>query len=65
MVEREIRVRTAAGDMTIFAVHPRGDGPFPIAILYMDGVGYREQVSHHRVVLDQHEPSVPSTFVGL
>jgi hypothetical protein len=44
MVEQEIRVPTADGEMTVFTVHPDGDGPYPIAVLYMDGVGYRKQV---------------------
>jgi carboxymethylenebutenolidase len=44
MVERQIRVRTADGEMTTFVVRPDGDGPFPVAIIYQDGVGYREQV---------------------
>src|SRR5262249_39830374 len=24
--------------------HPDGEGPFPVAVLFMDGVGYREQI---------------------
>jgi dienelactone hydrolase len=44
MDEKEIRVRTADGEMTTFVVRPDGDGPFPVAVVYMDGVGYREQV---------------------
>lgn len=44
MKQKEIRVRTTDGDMRTFVVHPDGGGPFPVAILYMDGVGYREQV---------------------
>jgi carboxymethylenebutenolidase len=44
MVEREIRVRTADGEMTTFVVRPDGDRPFPVAVLFMDGVGYRDQV---------------------
>lgn len=44
MHEKEIRVRTRDGDMTTFAVRPDGQGPFPVAVLFMDGVGYREQV---------------------
>jgi len=47
MIEREIRIRTADGNMTTFVVRPDGDGPFPIAVLYMDGVGYREQVKQN------------------
>ena len=42
--EREIRIATPDGDMTTFVVHPDGDGPWPVAVLFMDGVGYREQV---------------------
>lgn len=40
MQEREIRL----GDMRTFIVHPDGDGPFPVAVVFMDGVGYREQI---------------------
>ena len=47
MVEKEILVHTADGDMTTFVVHPDGDGPFPVAVVYMDGVGYREQVKEN------------------
>jgi carboxymethylenebutenolidase len=44
MVEKEIRVQTTDGEMTTFVVHPEGEGPFPVAVVFMDGVGYREQV---------------------
>ena len=47
MYENEIRVRTDDGEMTTFVAHPDGDGPFPVAVLYMDGVGYREQVTEN------------------
>src|SRR5579864_2597923 len=47
MVEHEIRVHTADGDMTTFVVRPDGDGPFPVAFIFMDGVGYREQVKQN------------------
>lgn len=47
MVEKEIRIHTADGDMTTFVVRPDGDGPFPVAVIYMDGVGYREQVKEN------------------
>jgi hypothetical protein len=29
--------------MTTFVVHPDGEGPLPLAVIFMDGVGYREQ----------------------
>ena len=44
MSEREIRVPTADGSMITFVVHPDQGGPFPVALLFMDGVGYREQI---------------------
>jgi carboxymethylenebutenolidase len=40
MRERETRIRTADGEMTTFVAHPDDSGPFPVAVLYMDGVGY-------------------------
>jgi carboxymethylenebutenolidase len=47
MVEHEIRVPTADGEMTAFVVRPAGDGPFPVAMVYMDGVGYRDQIKQN------------------
>ena len=47
MPEREIRVHTPDGEMTTFIVHPDGAGPFPVALLFMDGVGYREQIKEN------------------
>ncbi|HUC37934.1 MAG TPA: dienelactone hydrolase family protein [Acidimicrobiales bacterium] len=44
MIENEIKVETDDGLMRAFLVHPDSGGPFPVALLYMDGVGYREQV---------------------
>ena len=40
----EIRVTTADGSMITFIAHPDTGGPFPVALLFMDGVGYREQI---------------------
>jgi len=47
MREKETTLKTAAGDMTTFTVHPDGPGPYPVAVLYMDGVGYREQIKEN------------------
>jgi carboxymethylenebutenolidase len=47
MDEKEIRVRTPDGEMTTFVAHPDGEGPFPVAVLYMDAIGYREQVKQN------------------
>jgi carboxymethylenebutenolidase len=47
MVEKEIPIRTTDGQMTTFVVHPEGEGPFPVAVVYMDGVGYRDQVKEN------------------
>jgi carboxymethylenebutenolidase len=64
MVEKEIRVRTGDGEMTTFVVRPDGDGPFPVAILYMDGVGYREQVKQNarRFAADGYYCVAPDLF---
>lgn len=47
MSENEIRVRTDDGEMTVFRVHPDDGGPYPVAVLYMDAPGYREQVKEN------------------
>src|SRR5207245_3997466 len=47
MEEKEIGVRTSDGTMTTFIAHPDGGGPFPVAMLFMDGVGYREQIKQN------------------
>jgi len=33
--------------MPTFTVHPDEAGPYPVAVIYMDGVGYREQIKHN------------------
>ena len=64
MYEREIAVRTADGEMTTFVTHPDGDGSFPVAVLYMDGIGYREQVKENarRFAADGYYCVAPDLF---
>ena len=64
MAEQEIRVPTADGEMTAFTVHPDGEGPYPVAVLYMDGVGYREQVKENarRFAADGYYCVAPDLF---
>lgn len=64
MHEREIRVRTPDGDMTTFVVHPDGAGPFPVALLFMDGVGYRDQIKANarRFAADGYYVVVPDLY---
>jgi carboxymethylenebutenolidase len=42
MMEKEIRITTADGQMRTFIARPDGDGPFPVAVIYMDALGYRD-----------------------
>ena len=64
MVEKEMRVHTADGEMKTFVVHPDGEGPFPVAVVYMDGVGYREQVKANarRFAADGYYCVVPDLY---
>jgi carboxymethylenebutenolidase len=64
MTEKEIRISTADGEMTTFVVHPDGAGPFPVAVLYMDGIGYREQVRDNarRFAADGYYCVAPDLF---
>src|SRR5579859_5000494 len=47
MAEKVLRVRTGDGEMPIYTAHPDTGVPFPIALLFMDGVGFREQVKEN------------------
>jgi carboxymethylenebutenolidase len=62
--EQEIRVPTSDGPMTTFVVRPDGEGPFPVAVLFMDGVGYRDQVkvNARRFAADGYYVVVPDLF---
>jgi carboxymethylenebutenolidase len=64
MVEAEIRVETADGQMPMLTVHPDGPGPFPVAVLYMDGIGYRGQVKDNarRFAADGYYCVAPDLF---
>ena len=44
VVEQEVVVQTADGAMKVFLARPDHGGPFPVAVVYMDGVGYRDQI---------------------
>ncbi|HEX6350645.1 MAG TPA: dienelactone hydrolase family protein [Candidatus Dormibacteraeota bacterium] len=63
-MENEVRIRTEDGEMPTFIVHPDSGGPFPVAILYMDGVGYREQVKENarRFAADGYYVVAPDLF---
>lgn len=64
MHEQEIMVGTADGEMTTFVVHPEGDTRFPVAVLYMDGVGYRDQIKENarRFAADGYYCVAPDLF---
>lgn len=64
MFEREISVTTADGQMTAFVAHPDGAGPFPVAVLFMDGVGYRDQIKQNarRFAADGYYVVAPDLF---
>jgi carboxymethylenebutenolidase len=64
MHEQEIAVATNDGEMTTFVCHPDNGGPFPVAVLYMDGVGYREQIKKNarRFAADGYYCVAPDLF---
>src|ERR1700679_3459751 len=64
MHEEEIIVRTDEGEMTTLVVHPDGDGPYPVAVLFMDGMGYREQIKENarRFAADGYYCVAPDLF---
>jgi carboxymethylenebutenolidase len=62
--ESEIQVQTPDGVMATFVAHPDGDGPFPVAFLYQDGIGYREQIKENvrRFAADGYYCVAPDLF---
>ena len=64
MESKEIQVRTIDGEMTTFVAHPDRGGPFPVAVLYMDGIGYRDQVKENarRFAADGYYCVAPDLF---
>jgi carboxymethylenebutenolidase len=64
MHEQETTVRTDDGQMTTFVCHPDDGGPFPVAVLYMDAVGYREQIKQNarRFAADGYYCVAPDLF---
>ena len=64
MNERETAVGTDDGQMTTFVCHPDDEGPFPVAVVYMDGVGYRDQIKENarRFAADGYYCVAPDLF---
>ena len=44
MIERQIEIVTAAGQMNTFICHPEKRGPHPVVLFYMDAPGIREEL---------------------
>ncbi len=44
MIERQIEIATAAGQMSTFICHPERDGPHPVVLFFMDAPGIREEL---------------------
>ncbi len=63
-MEKEVRVPTPDGEMKTFLVCPSEPGPFPVAILFMDAVGYREQIraNARRFAADGFFVAAPDLF---
>ena len=47
MQDRQETITTADGSMDVFITRPDGDGPYPIIVQLMDGIGMREELHDH------------------
>lgn len=47
MPDRKETVTTADGAMDVFITYPEGEGPFPVVVQLMDGLGMREELRDH------------------
>jgi carboxymethylenebutenolidase len=64
LFETEITVGAPGGEMTTFVAHPDDGGPFTIAVLFMDAVGYRDQIKKNarRFAADGYYVVAPDLF---
>lgn len=44
MIDRELDLETADGEMNTFVTHPEESGPHPVVLFYMDAPGKREEL---------------------
>jgi carboxymethylenebutenolidase len=44
MIDRELDLETADGEMNTFVTHPEEGGPHPVVLFYMDAPGKREEL---------------------
>ena len=44
MIEHNLDIQTADGEMNTFITHPEEGGPFPVVLFYMDAPGKREEL---------------------
>jgi len=44
VIERQIDIATADGQMTTFVCHPERDAPHPVIVFFMDALGIREEL---------------------
>jgi carboxymethylenebutenolidase len=44
MIEHQVAIRTADGEMNTFVCHPERGGPHPVILFYMDAPGIREEL---------------------
>lgn len=44
MIDRELDITTADGEMNTFITHPEEGGPHPVVLFYMDAPGKREEL---------------------
>ncbi|MDG2004482.1 MAG: dienelactone hydrolase family protein [Novosphingobium sp.] len=47
MTDRVEAVTTTEGTMEVFVAHPESDGPWPVVVQLMDGIGMREELCEH------------------
>lgn len=44
MIDQELDITTADGQMNTFITHPEGSGPYPVVVFLMDAPGKREEL---------------------
>jgi carboxymethylenebutenolidase len=64
MPEQQTEITTPDGRMPTFIAHPEGDGPFPVVLVLMDGLGCREALRDvaRRLATSGHYAMLPDLY---
>ena len=64
MIESNVIIQTADGQMDTFVCHPKEGGPHPAVVMYMDAPGIRDELRDmaRRIAADGYFVALPNLY---